>query len=75
MTFNTIKVIAEPYGRSTIVRGYLGTQEIVSLNNSLGGDWIVGGSTCLPSDLKRAALCLEVMQRTFAKAKEYGATF
>lgn len=69
-----IKIVSVPVGMTTRVTGFVGTNEVISLNNGVADVWRVSGRSCLPSDLQEAALYLECMQRCFARAREHGAT-
>lgn len=55
------------------VRGYVGRHEVMSMNSRVDGQWMVGSSSCLPTDPRRAKLYLDCMCRVFAKAGELGA--
>lgn len=67
----TIKSV--PIGVSTKVTGFVGTNEVITLSNSVSGEWRVSGSSCLPGDIGEAAAYLECMQRSFDRAREHGA--
>jgi hypothetical protein len=67
----TIKSV--PLGDSTRVTGFVGTNEVITISNGVAGQWRVSGSSCLPGDIVEASAYLECMQRTFARAREYGA--
>ena len=65
----TIKSV--PIGQSTKVTGFVGTIEVITLSNSVAGEWRVSGSSCLPGDIGEAAAYLECMHRSFVR--EHGA--
>lgn len=67
----TIKSI--PLGEATKVTGFVGTNEVITLSNGVAGQWRVSGSACLPGDIAEASAYVECIQRTFARAREYGA--
>lgn len=68
-----VSVRTEPVGMATRVIGLVGTHEVITLSNSAGGVWTVGSSSCLPTDIHRAALFVDCMQRAYARAREHGA--
>ena len=68
-----IKITARPIGMQTEVQGYVGAHEVMSMNSRIGGEWIVGSSSCLPTDPVLAKLYLDCMCRVFARAGEHGA--
>lgn len=70
---NEITITTRPIGMSTEVRGFVGTHEVMSMNSRVDGEWIVGSSSCLPTDPARAKLYLDCMCRVFAMAGEHGA--
>lgn len=70
---NDITIKTRPIGMRTEVRGFVGTHEVMSMNSCVGGEWIVGSSSCLPTDPVRAALYVECMTRVIARAREHGA--
>lgn len=70
---NEITIKTRPIGMSTEVQGFVGTHEVMSMNSRVGGEWMVGSSSCLPTDPVRAALYVECMNRVIARAREHGA--
>ncbi|MBK6616296.1 hypothetical protein [Ottowia sp.] len=68
-----VSIRTEPVGMATRVIGMVGTHEVITLSNSAGGVWTVGSSSCLPTDIQRAGLFIECMQRAHARAREHGA--
>lgn len=52
------------------VRGYVGRYEVMSMNSRIQGEWMVGSSSCLPTNLNRARLYLECMRRVFEKVDQ-----
>lgn len=69
-----ITVKSMPMGQATKVTGFVGTTEVITLSNGVSGAWRVTGSSCLHGDFAEASAYLECMQRSFARAREYGAT-
>jgi len=70
---NEITIKTRLIGMSTEVCGFVGTHEVMSMNSRIDGEWIVGSSSCLPTDPVRAKLYLDCMCRVFARAGEHGA--
>ena len=70
---NEITIKTRQLGASTEVQGFVGTHEVMSMNSRVGGEWMVGSSSCLPVDPARAALYVECMNRVIARAREHGA--
>jgi hypothetical protein len=68
-----ITINSVPIGQSTRVTGFVGINEVITLSNSVAGEWRVSGSSCLPGDIGEAAAYLQCMQRSFARAREHGA--
>lgn len=68
-----ITIKTRPIGMHTEVQGYVGTHEVMSMRSRPCGDWMVCSSSCLPTDVDRAALYVECMRRVFECAREHGA--
>lgn len=68
-----IEVRTEPIGIATRVIGSVNGREVIYISNSAGGQWMVGGSSCLPTDLYEAAASVECMRRAMLRAREHGA--
>jgi hypothetical protein len=45
---NEIRIDVNNHGSE--VRGFLGRREVISMNRHVQGEWIVGSSSCLPTD-------------------------
>ena len=71
MNDNGIRIEVNSY--SNEVRGFLGRLEVMSMNRRIQGEWMVGSSSCLPTDPARAKLYLDCMCRVFATVGELGA--
>lgn len=70
---NDIRIDVEDFGSVKEVRGFVGTNLVMSMTNRIGLEWIVDSSSCLPNDPERAAIQLECMGQVMAAARLHGA--
>lgn len=70
-----IRIDVEKNFDETVLRivGYVNDREIITLSNQIFGKWHTGSSTCLPSDIAKAAQYVECMTQVFEMAKNHGA--
>lgn len=62
-----IKPINEP---AKSITGILDGREVITVSNSIMGQWHVGSSTCLPSNIEQAKRMLEVYVKVFDELEQ-----
>lgn len=69
-----VRVARTPPSNVAEVEGYINGRSVVSLSNKIGQRWLVGSSTCMPSDLHAAMKMLACYEAVFHKALELRGT-
>ncbi|ULG00203.1 hypothetical protein QIT84_gp061 [Pseudomonas phage PP9W2] len=60
--------------RYTQINALVDGRDVMSISNNIGGVWMVGSSSCLPSDIRKSRAYVEAMSMAFEKLDEISRT-